>query len=223
MIDAKIAVYTCILPHNYAKLAPPTFINPDKDQVHYWAILDESIGIEPWWELLVDRDRKLSPRQDLQKYKMLSHKYLPEYDWVIWVDGNTRLLVDPVDIVNEVAYYDHKLAFGVHPWRTCSYEEGKVCAGFASNDGNAINFQMERYKELGLPENYGLVASTFFVRNNKDEKVKEFFETWLDETMLLGFHPRNQISFGIAAFLSKVQYLSWDIKWGSNRFYRMYS
>ena len=222
MINAKVAVYTCIIPNNYTVLKPPIFVNPDRDEVHYWAILDESLGgIDPWWEMIIKRDESLTPRQDLQQYKMYSHRLLPEYDYTIWVDGNTRLKVDPLELVRLLKASGKNVLFGVHPWRTCSYEEGKVCAGFASQDNEAIEKQLAKYKQQGLPENFGLAASTFFVRDNKEEFTNNFFDMWYKETMLLGNSPRNQISFGYAAFKANLNYLALGMGWGRNVYYQM--
>ena len=222
MIDAKVAVYTCIIPNNYTILKPPIFINPDRDEVHYWAILPESLGgVDPWWEMLIKRDESLTPRQDLQYYKMYSHLLLPEYDYTIWVDGNTRLKVDPLELVRVLQASGKHVLFGTHPWRDCSYEEGKVCAGFKSQDGDAIEGRMEIYRANGLPEHFGLVASTFFVRDNKEEFTNNFFDIWYKETMLLGDSPRNQISFGYAAYQTRLQYIALEMKWGKNVYYTM--
>ena len=215
--DAKIAVYTCILPHSYNVLRPPVYINEDKNEVHYWVISDEPHMTIPWYDMVVTPDPNLTPRRDLQKYKMCSHKYMPEYDWVIWIDGWAWLLVDPVEIINEVKESGKKVAIGKHPWRDCSYDEGRVCAGFPSNDEDIIKAQLSRYEEAGFPHNYGLAASSFFVRDNKDPKTKTFFNRWYRETMK-GSH-RNQISWGYAAWKSKLDALIWDMPWGSNRFY----
>lgn len=217
MNDAKIAVYTVILPHTYVELSPPCFINRDENQAHYWVITDEPLGIDPWCDLVVTRDPKLSSRRDLHQYKLLSHRWLPEYDFVLYVDGWARLVQDPVDIVNELKESGKKVAFGAHPWRDCSYEEGHVCARFQSNSEEIINAQLARYEEEGFPHNFGLAASTFFVRDNRDAKVSAFFDLWYDETTR-GSH-RNQISWGRSVWKSKIEPLIWDIPWGINRFY----
>lgn len=222
MINAKVAVYTCIIPNNYTTLKPPLFINPNRDEVHYWAILDESLGgIDPWWELIIKRDEALTPRQDLQWYRMHSHVLLPEYDYVIWMDGCVRLKVDPLELVRVLKASGKNVLFGAHPWRTSSYQEGRICAEFNSQNRVAIETQMDRYKREGLPEDFGLVAATVFVRDNKEEFTCNFFDLWYKETMLLGSSPRNQISFGFAAFKTELNYLALEMKWGDNVYYKM--
>lgn len=211
----KIAVYTCILPSTYAGLKAPYINNPD---VPYWCITDEPKMVPPWNDYIITTDSKMTPRRNLQQYKMLPHKYLTEYDWVVWVDGGMRLKLDPVDIVNEVIESGKKIAFGVHPWRICSYEEGKVCAAFKSNSEEIINAQMKRYEEDGFPRDYGLAATTFFVRDNKDSDATRFFEIWHEETQR-GSH-RNQISWGFSAWKAEADILMWKVKWGDNRFYK---
>lgn len=99
MLDAKVAVYTVILPHNDRQLTPPLYINWDKGQVHYWVISDEPHMILPWWDLVIVCDPALSYRQELCKYKISAHELLPEYDWLIWQDAGIQLKVDPLDLV----------------------------------------------------------------------------------------------------------------------------
>jgi hypothetical protein len=127
-------------------------------------------------------------------------------------------LVDPVEIIKEVKSSGKKLAFGIHPFRDCSYAEGRVCAGFQSNSAEIINAQLDRYREEGFPEHFGLVASTFFVRDNKSAKVKKFFDLWYKETMT-GSH-RNQISVGYVWWKTAMDILVWDIRWGDNQFWK---
>lgn len=214
---ADVAVYTCILPYQFTALKTPIYINEDRSQVHYWAITDFQQGIYPWWDYVVERDPELTSRRDLQKYKMLSHLYLPEYAYTVWVDGDARLKVDPLLLVDLLKESGKSLAFGTHPWRDCSYDEGRVCAGLKQNSAEIINAQLARYREEGFPEHYGLCASTFFVRDNRDPEACAFFELWLDETMK-GSH-RNQISFGFAAWKLGIDILWWEIPWGDNEYW----
>lgn len=212
----RIAVYTCILPHTYTTLRAPFVVSEDVD---YIAFLDAYVNVPPWKIWRVHRDPDLSPRRDLQSWKMLSHKTLPEYDFVIWHDGCVRLRVLPEDLVQTLIHSNKPVAFGRHPWRYCSYEEAAVCAGFQSNDEDTITAQMARYREEGFPEQFGLIASTFWIRDNRHPKVNEFFELWCEET-LKGCH-RNQVSWGYAAWKSQLDYLELKIPWGSNDLYKM--
>jgi hypothetical protein len=207
----RVAVYTVIIPNGFAQLRPPQIINPEVD---HWHISDDQLGLYPWNDLIITRDPKLTSRRDMQAYKMLGHKYLPEYDWLLYHDGNVQLKMDPLDIVKLAQETGKKLFFGRHPWRDCSYEEGAVCAGFKQNNAEIINTQLARYKEEGFPEHFGLVASTFFVRDNKDPKVSEFFDLWHSEVMR-GSH-RNQVSVGYALWKTGIDYYGSGILWGRN-------
>jgi len=214
----KIAVYTCILPYSYTTLRSPLVISEDVDYIAFVDNPDFSPP-EPWQVRLVTRDPDLTPRRDLQSWKMLSHKTLPDYQYVVWQDGNVRLKVTPEYLVQLLRDSGKKVAFGRHPWRYCSYEEGRVCAGFKSNSAEIIEAQLNRYREEGFPEQYGLIASTFFFRNNRTRAVSDFFDLWYDETMK-GSH-RNQVSWGYAAWKSNLDYLELEIPWGNNALYRM--
>jgi len=214
---AKVAVFTCILPHTYTKLGSPIYCNYAPEVLDFWCISDHPHGIHPWNDFVVNPDPELTSRRDMQKYKMLSHKYLSEYDYVIWQDGSVRLKVDPLYLIELMLSSGTKIAFGTHPWRVCSYEEGRVCAGFKSNSAETIGAQLARYEGEGFPPDFGLAASTFFVRDNRDPETAKFFELWYEETMS-GSH-RNQVSFGYAWWKSGVDIQLWKLVWGKNEFW----
>lgn len=214
---ATIAVYTAIFPSNYTTLHRPQVYNPNVD---YLVISDGVLNVDPWFDITVKRTG-LSSRREMQPYKMLSHKKLTGYDYVIWIDGCAILKADPVELVQRMLdESDCKVAFGRHPWRECLYEEAEFCARYHYDKEEVIEAQMARYRADGFPEHHGLIASTFFIRDNKDPDVSRLFECWLDETTKGS--RRNQLSFNYASWKTGVPYYEIPLGgWGSNAVYKI--
>ena len=100
----------------------------------------------------------------------------------------------------------------IHPSRSCIYKEASVVAAMRKDKPEIINPQMNRYKEEGFPENYGLLQSNILVRYHNDPSCIKLMETWSEEVMN-GSH-RDQLSFNYASWKNDdvpVAYLRKDI------------
>jgi len=205
--NSKIAVFTSIIPHDYVTLKPPIYINTEVD---YWVISDEQFGLFPWDDFLVTRTSK-SPLREIQDYRVLLHKWFPEYDYVIWVDGEVCLKVDPVYLVEMLKTSGTGIMFIEHPWRDCIYEEAQVYKGFKAVDYDTIDAQTDHYRAEGYPEHNGLITVNFFIKDNKDPDVSRLMERWHKETE--NGCCRTQVSFNYSSWAEKVPYATvpWDV------------
>ena len=94
--SAKIVVYTAIFD-GYDQLLTDHVVN---DGVKYVCFTDADIKDAGRWELRrVERTQK-SGRRENRRYKLLSHRWFPDADYTIYFDGCSKLLIDPVDLVN---------------------------------------------------------------------------------------------------------------------------
>ncbi|MBW2995017.1 DUF616 domain-containing protein, partial [Candidatus Woesearchaeota archaeon] len=113
----KIAVYTAISNDYEDLIAEQKTCNAE-------FICFGKPSIPPWQEqeistLFVD------PRLNYKIHKILSHLYLRNFDYTLWIDGNYSLKIDPKELVYKYKNYD--IVFFKHPYRDCLYEEGEVC------------------------------------------------------------------------------------------------
>jgi hypothetical protein len=222
----KIGVFTCIIPYDYVSLQSPIYIDKNVD---YWVISDAVQDVYPWRDYVVVPERESSLRE-IQEYRVLLHKWFPDYDYYIWVDGEVRLKVSPTILVKLLQDSDHGIMFIGHPWRDCIYDEANVYIGFGAVDPFIIKKQLHRYRESGYPEHEGLITVNFFVRDNTSNTIR-LMERWHRETE--NGCCRTQMSFNYASWVEKVPYYSipWDILgpsmsdrkvclWQDNVFYR---
>lgn len=209
MIDAKVAVYTSIIPHDYVQLQPPLYINEDRDQVHYWCISDAPQSIYPWWDLIAGPFETSSSLREIQRYRVQSHRIWPEYDYTIWVDGEVRLKADPLQLVDMLKESGYGIGFVPHPQRDCIYDEAEVYLSFKAVDPATVAAQLDRYRAAGFPAHQGLAAVNFFIRDNRDPDVIRLMERWHYETQ--NGCCRTQMSFPFASWIENVPW--WKIPW----------
>lgn len=129
-------------------------------------------------------------RRDAKIYKIISTVLFPDYEYIIWLDGNHELIVNPQTILDE--YGDSQMYVFKHPDRTCVYDELKACLKWELDDMNNLQLQYNFYKSQNFPEQYGLYElSSFIVKNT--QLIKSFQLMWYEH--INKFSSRDQVSF----------------------------
>jgi len=127
---------------------------------------------------------------DAKMYKILPHKFFPEYDISIWIDASAKDIKS--NFQNLLIYLNnHNMILPKHPSRTCLFSEAEVCIRQKKDNETKILNQIQRYKNLEFPEDSGLYACGFMIR--KHNEIIEFSEAWWNE--ILNNSKRDQISF----------------------------
>lgn len=87
--NSKKVIYTCILG-NYDELKEPKIIHKDFDYICFTD--NETITSNVWKIINVTNDlNDLDIIRKQRAYKMLPHKFLKNYDFSIYIDGNIDL------------------------------------------------------------------------------------------------------------------------------------
>jgi len=131
----------------------------------------------------------LSARRAARKAKLLSHHYLPQFDWWIWQDASMRLDVPAQSLVGECQGCD--LAAFRHPERRCTYREADAVKWLGLDSANLVDRQVNRYRDQQFPESRGLLETAIVIRRNRPEVIA-FNETWWAE--LQAGSERDQLS-----------------------------
>ena len=174
--------------------------------------------------------------RNAKKYKLLPHRYLSEYEYSLWVDGNFTV-VGNIDILVEKYLKDSNIAFFNHQNtaldpRNCIYEEAEfiLAAGernyalkpsrgiLAYKDNpNTIRTQMEKYQKEGYPANNGLIKGGIILRRHNEKDVIDAMESWWEEVKYNS--KRDQLSFNYIAWLHnlKFNYIEGDLR--NNEFF----
>ena len=219
----KIAVYTSIFG-GYDDLIEDQF---QMEGVDYICFTDRDIESNTW------DVRKVLPlysdnTRTARKYKALPHRYLKDYDWSVWIDGNIKIISDIRLLCKGDLYklYDHMLV-GEYDRRNCIYDEAQTILNFGKinsekepergikawkDNPESIVKQMNRYISEGYPRQNGLVSNGIIIRNHTSSDVIKNMEDWWSE--IKHNSKRDQLSFNYIAWKNKFNfvYLQGDIR-----------
>lgn len=141
------------------------------------------------WNIKPAYDRFKDPRRNSRIHKIMIHKY-SEADVTIWMDGNTRLIVSPEEIVAKYLG-DYDMAMFQHGARDCIYDEALTCAQLKLDDPEVIIEQAKYYEDHEFGKHKGLCSGYFIIRKN-NQKTRDLNEAWWAD--YCRFSRRDQIS-----------------------------
>lgn len=192
----KLALYTAIFG-GYDQ-----FVQPHQGDYDFYLFSDVEMGAG-WGTFRKIKPEFEDPTRDARRVKVLSHRMLPEYEYTLWVDGCIRVRsIDPEALI-EKWLGGKDLATFKHPDRDCLYQEAAILAHFRRDKGSVIQAQIERYRELGFPPGKGLAETAVVLRKNTP-KAALFNDIWWNE--IVHGSRRDQVSFPVAAWLSRLDY-----------------
>jgi hypothetical protein len=184
----KKVIYTCIFG-NYDLLRDPLIVNEKWD---YICFTDQDIKSNVWIIEKIPNDCLKEDSLKVQrKMKLLPHRYLPEYELSIWLDGNMQMLIDPDKFVKSYG----KMSFNTmaHPERICIYEEMEVCIRLGKETREKVDILREKYQSEGLPQDNGLIQSGILIRKHLEREIKLIDEIWWSH--IKEYSHRDQLCF----------------------------
>jgi len=209
----KIVVYTAIIG-GYDILNEPLVKPPGVDFVCF---TDRDIKSKIW------EIRKIFPLYEdntrtARKYKILPHRWFPEYDYSIWQDGNFQIVGEFLEQITPIKMkvYDHTKCYDK---RNCIYEEANAIFALGQVPGKQfkdnpyiIKEQMNRYLSKGYPKDNGLLSSGILYRAHNNTSVIKVMEDWWTEIKYGS--KRDQLSFNYSAWKNNFdfEYIHDDIR-----------
>jgi len=131
---------------------------------------------EPTWEQRIV-DPKWGSRRTARRCKILSHHYLQDADAWIWVDANVRARIHPLLLMEK---YTEELIGQRHWRRKCLYEEAEACVQLEKDSPEMLRAQVERYRQDGMPEKWGLCQTQVLIRRNT-AAIQRLNRMWWNE------------------------------------------
>jgi hypothetical protein len=186
----KIAVYSCITDE-YDTVLEPLSVEPDID---YYLFTDGDIPSGSKWKKIdITKFKEYTELTSVQlnrKIKLLPFKYLPDYDYSIYIDGNIEIVAPLSPLIEEMGNH----AFGVHYHRTrdCIYDELVQVLYLKKADPVLARQQVAAYKKDGFPPHFGLYENPILIRKHSDEEIRRLMEIWWEEYMR--YPTRDQLS-----------------------------
>lgn len=226
----KGVVYTAIFG-KYDELPNNTFIT---DEYDYICFSDHEIKSD-LWKTVLSVPIYDDPTRNSRKYKALPHRYLSNYEYSIWVDGNMKMVGDSRSLLNDYIFqtYDHMQCFDK---RNCIYEEAQAIFQLGQNNYNRtpergirnwkdnpfiIQDQINKYQSEGFPKNFGLAETSVVIRKHNDPSCIKLNEDWWIE-MKYGSR-RDQLSLNYVAWKNNfdIKYIPGDVR--NNEYFIMIS
>ena len=210
----KIAIYTSIFG-GYDDLIDEQY---QMDGVDYICFTDRGLESKTW-KVIKSTPIYNDPNRNAKKYKILPHRYLKDYDYSIWIDGNIKVISDIRALCNGDSYkvYDHMQVFDK---RNCIYDEAQAILNFGKinsertpergiknwkDNPKLIVDQMNRYISEGYPKNNGLATNPIIVRNHNDSDVIAVMEDWWSEIKYNS--KRDQLSFNYIVWKNQFNFV----------------
>jgi hypothetical protein len=210
----KIAVYTSIFG-GYDNLIDDQF---QMDGVDFICFTDRNIESKTW-KVVKSTPIYNDPNRNAKKYKILPHRYLNDYDWSIWIDGNIKIISDIRPLCNNESYkvYDHMQVFDK---RNCIYDEAEAILNFGKinskktpergiknwkDNPELIVKQINRYMAEDYPKQNGLATNPIIIRNHNNSDVIKNMEDWWVEIKYNS--KRDQLSFNYIAWKNKFNFV----------------
>ena len=167
------------------------------------------------WEVIFVNNKSNDPRKLAKQFKILPHKFFPEYRWSVWMDGTHMLRIHPRSLIKMVT---NGILLFRHPKRDCIYEEAKVCKSLGF-DKVKIDIQMQRYVDKGFPAANGLSQCTVLVREHNNPVMCKMMNDWWDEVNMGSI--RDQLSFDFIAWQLNIKpnYIEGNPYWNKYFYY----
>lgn len=210
----KIAVYTSIFG-GYDNLIEDQF---QMEGVDYICFTDVDIQSKTW-KIIKSNPIYNDSNRNAKKYKILPHRYLKNYDWSIWIDGNIKVVSDIRGLCDGDPYkaYDHMQVFDK---RDCIYDEAQAilnCGKINSertpersiknwkDNPKLIVDQVNRYALEGYPKQNGLATTPIMIRSHHEEDVIKHNADWWTEIKYNS--KRDQLSFNYIAWKNNFNFV----------------
>lgn len=179
-------VYTAIFGQ-YDKPRSPTAVSPTTS---YFCLTDNTswTTAEPY--KFIPHPKHGDDRRTARFYKINSHLVFPMADITVWHGGNVQLECTPEQLIDTLG--DADIATLVHNQRDCLYDEAEMCQTWKLDDRDLLQAQVDRYRQEGMPEHYGLYATFLLVRRTSPT-VMQFNKAWWQEVEQNSV--RDQVSF----------------------------
>ena len=188
----KNVVYT-VITKGYEYLLDPLVISNDFDYICFTD--DDSFKSDIWQIRPLPNDVvNLDNTRKNRKIKLLPHRYLDEYDWSIYIDGNYRIKTD-VSLWIEPLIDSNLTFFAMQHdrLRNCTYKEAHMCILYKKDLTEVIMKQMKKYRSEGFPDEQGLTGNSLIIRKHNDINLIKVNEVWWNE--LKSHSRRDQLSF----------------------------
>ena len=187
--NSKIVIYTAFTG-GYDSLKEPDFIDENCDYVCFTDSNDLTSDI---WDIRLMEDSTLDNNRKAKQFKVLPHKYFPEYKYSFWLDGTFKIKGSLREYIYKNIRANSNMLCVVHTERDCIYEEYKASKIIPRYPRAVMEEQINTYREDGFPAHYGMGVMGSIFRKHNSPDVIELMDAWWEE--IIKFTNQDQLSF----------------------------
>lgn len=212
--QGKGVVYTAIMGE-YDQVHIPQVVDKDLDYV----LFTDNLSLRSdFWDIRyigTDDSECDSAVKRARKVKILGYRYLDNYDYSIWIDGDGEIVGNIREYIEKYRLRNPIICVN-HPEFDCVYQEAELCSRVKKDDPFLIQRQMDNYKRNGYPANNGLIASGFLVREIHNADLNFLMDQWWEEIKQGSI--RDQLSFEYVFWKYGKKYDTSDIEIWDNKY-----
>jgi hypothetical protein len=207
----RVCVYT-VITNNYDTL--PVAKDDGFDYVCFTD--NDELTSETWQIRLLEKTD--NPKLLSRKPKILCHKYLPEYDYSIYIDGNFDTVGSISELFNRKKEYPFTLV--LHSLARSIRDEIQKVVSYDMETKETTDKLLQYMSDEGYEDKRRtFYRCGFLMRNHSDPHVNKLMECWWE--LVERFSHRDQLTFPIALWKSNYPYKFSDI--APSSFYRYFS
>lgn len=190
----KIVIFSCITG-GYDCPLEPIFSADNIDYVLFCDNRDKPKDATKW-QIRKISDLNLVGYSNDEKNRYIkfhsNELFAKEYDYAIYIDGNIQVVSD---IRKMIEYVSDKTGIAMHRHRERKdvFDEYEVCKAIKKGDLQKMKVQIERYREEGFPDNYGMAEANVIAIDLKSPISNKIMSDWWDEYESSGSR-RDQIA-----------------------------
>ncbi len=188
---SRLAIYTCIT-NGYDDLKEPRVHSDDCDYICF----TDQMGCDRFrsniWRFKLLDGEDLSPALQSRLPKILPHRYLPDYDISVWLDGSFMIHGDLAGAARQFLRRADMALFRHAEKRASVRAEAAECRRLGKGDPDAIRRQVAAYLRDGFPDETPLPENGIMFRRHGEKKVTDAMEIWWEQ--LRRHSHRDQLS-----------------------------
>lgn len=172
-----VTVYMCIVGKYDVPQSPLILMNDHK----YILFTDnKDVKYDGWETREIPQSLKGNTANYINRYIKLHPWEFFDTKYTVYADGNVRFLTGVTSYLSK-SNVKTGVAMFSHPNRDCLYREADVCLYLGKGNAEAIRTQIAKYREEGMPRNYGLKEATIIVCDLENPMCKLVMSKWWDE------------------------------------------
>lgn len=214
----NIVVYTAVFGKNYDNLKLPLH---GADNCDFVCFTDNINLTSDFYDVRYVKKYFDDAARDARMHKILSHKFLPEYQYSVWVDASILIKAKDITQLIDDFLYECDIAVHKHSFRNCVYDEMLECVYRKKDSPRDMLRQVSQYYNDGYPENNGLVETGVLFRHQAVPVVQKINEDWWEQVEK--FSKRDQLSFDYVMWRNDAKYHAINDSLFDNDYFEVYA